>query len=124
MAAKMVTNETPAIAQVTKPEGNMFEPFEWLAVPAGASCHERRAAELAMKTRDVSNGLATVLQMLEQDQLGDDHRTENEPKLMNDYHASNLQRLSITVLHMLGERAEAILNDMHQAAEKARTAAH
>lgn len=124
MAVKMVTNETPAIAQVTKPEGNMFEPFEWLAVPVGASVHERRAAELAMKTRDVAHGLTTVLQMLEQDQLGDDHRTENEPKLMNSYHSSNLQRLSITVLQMLGEKADEALNDMYQAAEKARAATH
>lgn len=124
MAVKMVTNETPATAEAPQAVRNLFEAFEWFEVPNSATTPERRAAELAMKTRDVSHGLATVLQMLEQDQLGDFDREEHDPKLMNNIHASNLQRLSITVLQMLGEKADEALNDMFLAAEKARNATH
>lgn len=79
------------------------------------------AADFAGQVHDMANGLAVVLRMLEQDDMADVCLGANGqplPKLLCSASAGYLQRLCITGLQLLGDKAESHAEAVKEMAER------
>jgi hypothetical protein len=102
----------------------LVEEFQWTYVPEGSNVPAAMAAQFAGEVQDIAHGLGVVMGMLEQDDLADvglDADGRPLPKLMGSVEAGRLQRLSITALKMLGDRAEAHAKIVREMAERSAT---
>ena len=84
----------------------IFSAFEWghREVSAeGVTVPGRVYADLLNMTRDISEGVATILEILEHDMLAED---ADEPRLFAGNAESALMRLAIRSAHMLRDETE------------------
>lgn len=82
----------------------IFKPFTWHHEVANQATIDGKAyAELAGTVRDVSQGVQTILELIEFDYL---RGTSGERPVMSDIHAGDLSRLAIRSLMLLSEDAE------------------
>lgn len=108
MAIRMVSTLPAASDTPAQDAGPLFKAFEWSEVSDETLLPARKVGEFAGKVQDVALGIATILRVLERDSLDegcDDDRGQPIRKIFDIVHASNLERLSITALQMLGEEA-------------------
>lgn len=99
----------------------MLEEFKWTYVPERSTVPGHMAADFAGQVQDMAKGLAVVLGMLEQDEmaeigLGADGQPL--PKLLDGVSAGHLQRLCITGLQLLGDKAESHAKTVKEMAER------
>jgi|GEM_PF-2626318 len=101
-----------------------FEPFRWTTPEADAASTQNQLAVVS-RARDVAYGVANIMEMLEQEELGEGCEGEDGrpiPKLFNPCMRGNLQRLAITSLQMLGDSlAKAIEHANSNARKRADT---
>lgn len=87
----------------------MLEEFKWTYVPERSTVPAHMAADFAGQVQDVAQGLAVVLGMLEQDELAANSAGvdwQPLPKLLSSVNAGHLQRLCISGLQLLSDKAE------------------
>lgn len=86
-----------AKANVAATANQVFRPFTW--VKDDLCTHDVNILAMA---KDVSSGIATVLELIERAELDDD----NDTAYLNGYHRGALQRLAITSCHLLGGESD------------------
>lgn len=87
----------------------MLEEFKWTHIPERSNVPAHMAADFAGQVQDMARGMAVVLGMLEQYELADFCQGADGqplPKLLDSVSAGHLQRLCITGLQLLGDKAE------------------
>ncbi len=89
---QVITEETQE--QLDRPA---FEPFSW-------SINDTTDTRFAGQVRDIAKGIATVMEMVEYDELQRD--CTNVQRLMTASDAGALQRFAISAAHMLAQEAE------------------
>ena len=76
----------------------IFEPFTWLP-----NMEVTKSDHLLMQSRDVSAGVAVILELLERDQLS---RGNHETPILSAFDTGNLLRLTISSLHLIAEATD------------------
>ncbi|MEO3715807.1 hypothetical protein [Roseateles flavus] len=108
-------------AESTESPSPVFEPFSWIhpgAAPGGMDAG--RSLEFVCSTRDVAAGVASILEMLEREDLDatfTDEGGRDLPRLFSNVVRGNLQRLAIASLQLLTASAD---DEIDRANRKAR----
>ena len=115
-------NSTGSESTTPQPEerGSLFEEFRWHHIDPKLA--DYRAAELASLVADVTGGITTALQIMENDDHDGgccDDEGKTLPTYLPDHHADRMRRLCIASLTMLNEKAHA---ELWRATEAARGA--
>lgn len=96
----------------TRAPGPINTPFSWLP----SSMQGRTNAEFVARTRNVSKGVRTCLQLMHNDILD---RCSEQPTLLSVNEIEHLMLLATEALGMLAEDADKQIEHMHETARKA-----
>jgi hypothetical protein len=70
------------------------------------------------RARDITAGCATILELLEQDDLSEDSATDGERPMLSISSRSELMRMTIAALSLLSEDAAARIDWVHKTAKR------
>lgn len=112
MATKKNTGTTGAEAAAlpTAKRGPLFEPFSWTdhtAMPGAITLPSRRVLSVLSTVRDLSNGAALVVEMVERD-LIDEESSDDAVALLSSHHQGLLIRMAIAANHTIAREIEAL----------------